>query len=106
MISTLTARGNEMPPRASAGSGNGVPAPDGGGHHAHAGQQTLAGPRHRVSPTAANLLRTARRGLAEADAESDPGTRYICAHLAALRGGERTPSSPAKPATAVERQSD
>jgi SAV_6107-like HEPN len=104
MISTLTARGNEMPPRASAGSGNEVPAPDRGGHHAHAGQQTLAGPRHRVSPTAANLLRTARRGLAEADAEGDPGTRYICAHLAALRAAAAIVAARGEPGTGGRRR--
>lgn len=48
---------------------------------------TLApvGPRPRVSVTAENLLQAARRGLAEAAGEASPGTRYICAHLAALR---------------------
>jgi hypothetical protein len=85
MISTLTTLGNGMPARASAGSGNEVPASDRAGHRAQPGQHTLASPRHRVSPTVANLLQTARRGLAEADSEGDPGTRYICAHLAALR---------------------
>ena len=52
------------------------------------GTLTAAGnsvPFNRVPPTALSLLRTARQGLAEADAETDPGTRYICAHLAALR---------------------
>lgn len=44
-----------------------------------------ADPRPRVSVTAVKLLRAARHGLAEADAETSPGTRYICAHLAALR---------------------
>ena len=42
MISTLTALGNEVPTRASAGSGNEVPAPDRGGHQRQPGQQTLA----------------------------------------------------------------
>jgi hypothetical protein len=91
MTSTLTAVGNELPPHASAGSGNQVPGPDGTGHRAQpahtgqAGQPALAGPRHRVSPTVLNLIETARRGLAEAEGQGDPGTRYICAHLAALR---------------------
>src|ERR1700722_10427447 len=39
----------------------------------------------RVPSAALSLLRTARHGLAEAEVEGDPGTRYICAHLAALR---------------------
>jgi hypothetical protein len=42
-------------------------------------------PPPRVSVTALGLLDSARRGLEEARAETDPGTRYICAHLAALR---------------------
>ncbi|HEX4834230.1 MAG TPA: SAV_6107 family HEPN domain-containing protein [Trebonia sp.] len=46
--------------------------------------EDVAGPR-RVPASAASLLGQARRGLAEAGAEADPGTRYICAHLAALR---------------------
>jgi hypothetical protein len=48
---------------------------------------TLAstGPRPGVPVTAANLLHAASRGLAEAAAETSPGIRYICAHLAALR---------------------
>jgi hypothetical protein len=47
--------------------------------------EDVTGPRHRVPATAVSLLGQARRGLAEANAEADPGTRYICAHLAALR---------------------
>ena len=39
----------------------------------------------RVPGAALSLLRTARQGLAEAEAETDAGTRYIGAHLAALR---------------------
>ena len=101
MISTLTALGNEVPPPASAGSGNEVPAPDRSGHH---GQQALAGPRHRVSPTVLNLLQTARRGLAEADAEGDPGTRYICAHLAALRAAAAIVAARGEPGTGGRRR--
>jgi hypothetical protein len=101
MISTLTALGNEVPTPASAGSGTEVPAPDRSGHH---GQQTLAGPRHRVSPTVLNLLQTARRGLAEADAEGDPGTRYICAHLAALRAAAAIVAARGEPGTGGRRR--
>ncbi|HMD93402.1 MAG TPA: SAV_6107 family HEPN domain-containing protein [Trebonia sp.] len=104
MISTLTALGNEVPTPASAGSGNEVPAPDRGGHHGQQGQQTLAGPRHRVSPTVLNLLQTARRGLAEADAEGDPGTRYICAHLAALRAAAAIVAARGEPGTGGRRR--
>ncbi|HTU75089.1 MAG TPA: SAV_6107 family HEPN domain-containing protein [Trebonia sp.] len=42
-------------------------------------------PRRRVPATAVSLLSQARRDLAEAGSAADPGTRYICAHLAALR---------------------
>ena len=116
MISTLTALGNEVPTRASAGSGNRagsgnsagsgneVPASDRGGQHGQAGQQALAGPRHRISPTVLNLLQTARRGLAEADAEGDPGTRYICAHLAALRAAAAIVAARGEPGTGGRRR--
>lgn len=104
MISTLTAVGNEVPTRASAGSGNEVHARDGAGQHAQAGQQALAGPRHRVSPTVLNLLETARRGLAEAGAEGDPGTRYICAHLAALRAAAAIVAARGEPGSGGRRR--
>ena len=104
MISTLTALGNDVPTRAGAGSGNEVPAPDGGGHQGQKGHQAVAGPRHRVSPTVLNLLQTARRGLAEADAEGDPGTRYICAHLAALRAAAAIVAARGEPGTGGRRR--
>ena len=104
MISTLTALGDDVPTRAGAGSGNEVPAPDRGGHQGQKGHQALAGPRHRVSPTVLNLLQTARRGLAEADAEGDPGTRYICAHLAALRAAAAIVAARGEPGTGGRRR--
>ena len=104
MISTLTALGNDVPTRAGAGSGNEAPAPDRGGHQGQKGHQALAGPRHRVSPTVLNLLQTARRGLAEADAEGDPGTRYICAHLAALRAAAAIVAARGEPGTGGRRR--
>ena len=104
MISTLTALGDDVPTRAGAGSGNEVPAPDRSGHQGQKGHQTLAGPRHRVSPTVLNLLQTARRGLAEADAEGDPGTRYICAHLAALRAAAAIVAARGEPGTGGRRR--
>lgn len=39
----------------------------------------------RLPASVLNLLRAARRGLAEAGSERDPATRYVIAHLAALR---------------------
>jgi len=104
MISTLTALGNDVPTRAGAGSGNEVPAPDRGGRQGQKGHQAPAGPRHRVSPTVLNLLQTARRGLAEADAEGDPGTRYICAHLAALRAAAAIVAARGEPGTGGRRR--
>jgi hypothetical protein len=61
-------------------------------------------PPHRVSPTAANLIESARRGLAEADAEVDPGTRYICAHLAALRAAAAIVAARGEPGTGSRRR--
>ncbi len=42
-------------------------------------------PRCRVAPTALTLVESARRGLADAAGEAEPGARYVAAHLAALR---------------------
>lgn len=68
------------------------------------GQFALAAPRHPVSPTVLNLLETARRGLVEADAEGDPGTRYICAHLAALRAAAAIVAARGEPGTGARRR--
>jgi hypothetical protein len=77
MASTLKAVGTWVP---GSGVMSGIEVPGGG--LAGAGS---AVPRRRVPATAVSLLGQARRGLAEAGTEADPGTRYICAHLAALR---------------------
>ena len=61
-------------------------------------------PTHRISPTVLNLLATARRGLAEAGAEGDPGTRYICAHLAALRAAAAIVAARGEPGTGTRRR--
>jgi hypothetical protein len=87
MTNTLTAVGTQVPARTSAAFGN-----------------ELAGPRHRISPTVLNLLETARRGLAEANAEADPGTRYICAHLAALRAAAAIVAARGEPGTGARRR--
>jgi hypothetical protein len=42
--------------------------------------------RPPASPAAAGLLAQARRGLSEAERETDPAERFIGAYLAALRG--------------------
>ena len=50
----------------------------------------------RVPSAALSLLRTARHGLAEAEVEGDPGTRYICAHLAAIVAARGEPGTGAR----------
>jgi hypothetical protein len=87
MTSTLTAIGKQVPVRARGGT-----------------DHEIAGPRPRVSGTVLNLLETARRGLAEAAAETDPGTRYICAHLAALRAAAAIVSARGEPGSAARRR--
>jgi hypothetical protein len=87
MTGTLRAVGTQVPARASRASDNEV-----------------AGPQHRVSTTVLNLLETARRGLNEAGAETDPGTRYICAHLAALRAAAAIVAARGEPGTSGRRR--
>ena len=58
----------------------------------------------RVPSAALGLLRTARHGLAEADAEGDPGTRYICAHLAALRAAAAIVAARGEPGSGARRR--
>jgi hypothetical protein len=61
-------------------------------------------PLNRVPPAALSLLRTARQGLAEAEGEGDPGTRYICAHLAALRAAAAIVTAKGEPGTGARRR--
>jgi hypothetical protein len=61
-------------------------------------------PTHRVSPTVLKLLESARRGLAEAEAGGDAGTRYICAHLAALRAAAAIVAARGEPGTGTRRR--
>ena len=58
----------------------------------------------RVPSAALSLLRTARHGLAEAEAEGDPGTRYICAHLAALRAAAAIVAARGEPGSGARRR--
>jgi hypothetical protein len=88
MISTLTAVGGTAVPGMGAGSMAGV----------------NEAPTHRVSPTVHKLLDSARRGLAEAEAVGDPGTRYICAHLAALRAAAAIVAARGEPGTGTRRR--
>jgi hypothetical protein len=101
MASTLTAIGTQVPTCAksvsshtNSSSGRAGWNPDG----------ELAGPRHHVPASVHSLLETARRGLAEAQAQSDPGTRYICAHLAALRAAAAIVAARGEPGTKGRRR--
>ena len=78
MISTLTAAG--------APSRNAMPLPG------------------RPPAAALSLLRTARLGLSEAEAETDAGTRYIGAHLAALRAAAAIVAARGEPGTGTRRR--
>lgn len=71
------------------------------------GGQRPAGalPMPRSVPGAVlSLLRTARQGLAEAEAETDAGTRYIGAHLAALRAAAAIVAARGEPGTGARRR--
>lgn len=58
----------------------------------------------RVPGTALSLLRTARQGLAEAESEADPATRYIGAHLAALRAAAAVVAARGEPGAGARRR--
>ncbi len=58
----------------------------------------------RLPATALSLLRNARQGLAEAEAEADTGTRYIGAHLAALRAAAAIVAARGEPGTGSRRR--
>jgi SAV_6107-like HEPN len=76
-----------------------VPAPASAWHDAD-----LVAPRQRLAPTALSLLQAARGGLAEAAAESSPSTRYICAHLAALRAAAAIVAARGEPGSGSRRR--
>jgi SAV_6107-like HEPN len=117
MISTLTAgtpNRNAVPPNAgppgpgplSAGSMNAGPnglGPAGTGPASTGPAGALPMPRS-VPGAALSLLRTARQGLAEAEAEADAGTRYIGAHLAALRAAAAIVAARGEPGTGGRRR--
>jgi hypothetical protein len=68
------------------------------------GSSNAALPRQRVPATALSQLAQARSGLAEARSEADPGTRYICAHLAALRAAAAIVTARAQPGPGSRRR--
>jgi hypothetical protein len=72
---------------ADRGLGDGVPGDRGPADRGPANGMPSPGslPRCRVAPSALALLESARRGLAEAIGETEPASRYVAAHLAALR---------------------
>ena len=117
MTSTLTGGAvarNALPPSAgplSTGSMNAVsmntgqaslgPVSAGPGAAVPAGALPMPS---RVPGAALSLLRTARQGLAEAEAETDAGTRYIGAHLAALRAAAAIVAARGEPGTGARRR--
>lgn len=64
----------------------------------------VAGPRRRLPATVLSLLGQARQGLAEARAAADPGTRYVCAHLAALRAAAAIVAARVEPGAGSRRR--
>ena len=64
----------------------------------------VAGPLRRLPATVLSLLGQARQSLAEARAEADPGTRYICAHLAALRAAAAIVAARVEPGAGSRRR--
>jgi SAV_6107-like HEPN len=113
MISTLRTAGtparNALPPttgpRSTAPLGSGPQAA--GSLTAESMNGGPAGPLpmpRSVPGAALSLLRTARQGLAEAEAETDTGTRYIGAHLAALRAAAAIVAARGEPGTGARRR--
>jgi hypothetical protein len=105
MISTMTTAGartrNRVPGSAVPAAAD--PADDHGTGLFEA--ETVAVPLpSRVPSAALSLLRTARHGLAEAESEGDPGTRYICAHLAALRAAAAIVAARGEPGSGARRR--
>jgi hypothetical protein len=94
MIGTLTTAGPS--------GGNAVPFQTAGPFQA-AGHFPTPVPG-RLPASALSLLRNARQGLAEAETETDTGTRYIGAHLAALRAAAAIVAARGEPGTGSRRR--
>ncbi len=60
--------------------------------------------RPPVAPSIMTLLESARHGLAAAAAEPAPATRYVAAHLAALRAAAAVVSARAEPSGGMRRR--
>jgi hypothetical protein len=93
MVGTLRAIGAQAPARGAARLRDSVLP----------GTEEL-GPRRRVPATVLSLLGQARQGLAEAGTQADPGTRYICAHLAALRAAAAIVAARVEPGAGSRRR--
>ncbi len=113
MISTLTAAGtparNALPgstgPLSTGPANTGQAGPGRGSAGPGSTGSSGALPVPRSVPGAVlSLLRTARQGLAEAEAETDAGTRYIGAHLAALRAAAAIVAARGEPGTGARRR--
>jgi SAV_6107-like HEPN len=103
MTSTLTAAGapaRNSVPVSNPPAGNG---PAGTGRAGTGPADAFPMPT-RIPAAALSLLRTARQGLAEAEAETDPGTRYIGAHLAALRAAAAIVAARGEPGSGARRR--
>ncbi len=95
MISTSAAAG--APARNAMSSTTGDPG--------EVVQDALPLPLPRQLPaTALSLLRSARQGLAEAESQGDAATRYIGAHLAALRAAAAILAARGEPGTGARRR--
>ena len=60
--------------------------------------------RARVAPSALALLESARHGLADAADAPDPGSKYVAAHLAALRAAAAVVTVKAEPGMSRRRR--
>jgi hypothetical protein len=101
MTSSLAAVGTQLPLQGTAHHDTAV-NDDSASRLATAAHHDIARPPRRPATTL-TLLETARRGLAEAGEERDPGTRYICAHLAALRAAAAIVAARGEPGAGVRR---
>ena len=60
--------------------------------------------RCRVAPSALALLESARHGLASAECETSAGSRYVAAHLAALRAAAAVVAARPEPGASGRRK--
>jgi hypothetical protein len=106
MISSMTTEGGARPRnRVPSDTGSADTGTPGAAHLPGAAPLFDAVPLpSRVPSAALSLLRTARHGLAEAEVEGDPGTRYICAHLAALRAAAAIVAARGEPGSGARRR--